>query len=56
MLLQAAAPLTRAETVPAARRAGRVLDQSVIAEVSLPGFARSVMDGFACGARHAGCR
>jgi molybdopterin molybdotransferase len=47
MLLQAVAPLTRAETVPLHAARGRVLDQSVIAEVSLPGFARSVMDGFA---------
>jgi molybdopterin molybdotransferase len=47
MLLQAVAPVTRAETVPLQAARGRVLDRAVVAKERLPRFARAVMDGFA---------
>src|SRR4051794_24411048 len=36
-----------AEVVPLARAAGRILGASVVADVAVPGFDRSAMDGYA---------
>ncbi|MGB9177184.1 MAG: gephyrin-like molybdotransferase Glp [Methanoregula sp.] len=41
------APATVAETVPVERSAGRVLAAPVAADIDIPGFDRSVVDGYA---------
>ena len=40
-------PSLRSESVPLEKAAGRVLAQSVVSEVNVPGFSRGMMDGFA---------
>src|SRR5262245_54970186 len=38
---------TRRETIPLAEAAGRVLATDIVSPIDVPGFARSMMDGFA---------
>ena len=45
--LDAQLELLPSETIALNEAAGRVLSQSIISQVSVPGFARSMMDGFA---------
>ena len=47
VLLNAATPVERAETVPLHEARGRVLDRPVVALETIPNFARALMDGFA---------
>ncbi len=47
MLLNAATPIERSETVPLGQARGRVLDRSIIAVETIPHFPRALMDGFA---------
>jgi molybdopterin molybdotransferase len=45
--LRAQFPVVDAETVPLASAAGRILAETVAADLNIPGFARSTMDGYA---------
>jgi len=47
MLLDCCLPLQRTECLPSVQAAGRVLSQDITSPVSLPGFDRAAMDGFA---------
>jgi molybdenum cofactor synthesis domain-containing protein len=47
ILQDAAAPITRTETVPLAALGGRVLAEAIVATADVPPFARSAMDGYA---------
>jgi len=47
MLLDCCLPLQRTECLPSVQAAGRVLSQDIASPVSLPGFDRAAMDGFA---------
>lgn len=46
-MIAATAPIARGETVALLEARGRVLDQPIIAQETLPAFARALMDGFA---------
>jgi len=47
MLLDRCLPLQRTEHLPGMQASGRVLSQDILSPVSLPGFDRAAMDGFA---------
>lgn len=47
MLLDRCLPLERTEHLPSMQASGRVLSQDILSPVSLPGFDRAAMDGFA---------
>lgn len=47
MLLERCRPLERIESLPVGLAAGRILCQDVLSPVSLPGFDRAAMDGYA---------
>ncbi len=47
MLLDRCLPLQRTEHLPSMQASGRVLSQDILSRVSLPGFDRAAMDGFA---------
>ncbi len=47
MLLDRCLPLQRTERLPSMQASGRVLSQDILSPVSLPGFDRAAMDGFA---------
>jgi molybdopterin molybdotransferase len=46
-LLVAVTPVERTETVPLGEARGRILDRAIVADETLPNFARALMDGFA---------
>ena len=50
-LLQSAAVVTEFESVPTLQALGRVLAQDVVAQMSVPAFANSAMDGYAFAAQ-----
>ena len=47
LLVSHVRPMTRSERVPLAHAAGRVASADVMAQVSVPPFSRSAMDGYA---------
>jgi molybdopterin molybdotransferase len=47
MLLDHCLPLQRTKSLPSVQAAGRILSQNIVSYVSLPGFDRAAMDGFA---------
>lgn len=47
MLLDHCLPLKRIESLPSVLAEGRILSQDIVSPVSLPGFDRAAMDGFA---------